>query len=167
MQWFDFSLAGLYHQGSRVSLPSNFHYGDQRPTYVDHAYRGDDETYHQYIIKLPSLRRLTLFNAPTPVFCLRAAAARCTCLRHLSMTFNVLSNRYSKPATAHEVEGMAAALSHLTTLESLHLAGLGQHSGELLLPALTGHLTRLRALRLVWKSDEVPQQISLLRRVGL
>lgn len=124
----------------------------------------DDEWTCHHIIRLPSLRHLTLFNAPNPSYCLIAAAARCTLLRHLSLTFNVALPR----ATAYDIEAMSAALSDLTALESLHLAGLGQRSGSVLLPTVTGKLTGLRALRLVWRDDvshEVQDQVPLLGRL--
>lgn len=153
---------------------NSYLYPHRKPTYYDNAYHNDDGTYQAYILRLPALLSLTLYNAPTPLLCLRSAAARCTLLRHLALTVNVDMMMASSVSRAEAV-GMAAALSQMTALETLHLGGLRDRScaiaegvGRLACPGL-------RALRLVWtdaRSRTVPPPLGLgrltaLRRLGL
>ena len=150
-------------------VPSNFNFWSQSPSFCDHTYHNDDTTYYKYILKLPSLRHLTLYNAPTPALCIRAAAARaCTNLQHLYVTFNVRvrdNKGDSLLVTAEEAKEMASALVQLTSLKTLHLGGLDPHSSGELIPVVMDHLTGLRALRLVWSSDNaMPFDPSLIRQ---
>ena len=146
--------------------PSNAYlYPHFKPTYYDDAYHNDDGTYHAYILRLPALRSLTLYNAATPLFCLRSAAARCTLLRHLALTVNV-DMMMAAAVSREEAVGIAAVLSQMKALETLHIGGLRDRSCAI---AEGLACPGLRALRLVWTDapSRTIGRLTALRRLGL